>query len=89
MKEEYIEVVIKIPKYYLARPQYYAYLAEFVKKGTILPKHYGRLIDADDLKHELIDKEWITDYDGEGLENIVDDAPTIIKRSDESYDWDF
>ena len=53
---------------------------DVLMKGTLLPKHHGRLIDADDLKHELIDKEWITDYDGDGLEDIVDEAPTIIEK---------
>lgn len=60
--------------------KYTAYLA--MKNGTPLPKHHGRLIDADELKQELINKEWITDYDGDGLENIVDEAPTIIEGSD-------
>jgi len=53
---------------------------DVLMKGTLLPEHHGRLIDADDLKHELIDKEWITDYDGDGLEDIVDEAPTIIEK---------
>lgn len=55
---------------------------DVLMKGTPLPEHHGRLIDADDLKRELINKEWITNYDGGGLENIVDDAPTIIERSE-------
>lgn len=55
-------------------------LEKAVANGTPLPKHHGRLIDADVLKHELIDKEWITDYDGDGLEDIVDEAPTIIEK---------
>ena len=45
--EEYVEVVIKIPRYYLEHPQYYSYLAECVRRGTVLPKGHGRLIDAD------------------------------------------
>lgn len=55
-------------------------LINAVKNGIPLPEHHGRLIDADDLKHELIDKEWITDYDGDGLEDIVNEAPTIIVK---------
>lgn len=55
-------------------------LTNAVKNGIPLPEHHGRLIDADDLKHELIDKEWITDYDGDGLEDIVNEAPTIIEK---------
>lgn len=35
---EHIEVVIKIPKYYLKHPQDYSCLAECVRRGTPLPK---------------------------------------------------
>ena len=42
---EHVEVVIKIPKYYLTHPQDYTCLAECVRRGTILPEHHGRLID--------------------------------------------
>lgn len=55
-------------------------LIQIVSNGIPVPEHHGRLIDADVLKHELIDKEWITDYDGDGLEDIVNEAPTIIEK---------
>lgn len=58
-------------------------LTNAVKNGIQLPKNHGRLIDADDLKWELTDKEWITDYYGDGLEDIINEAPTVIERSDE------
>lgn len=47
---EHVEVVIKIPKYYLTHPQDYSCLAECVRRGIPLPKGHGRLIDADALK---------------------------------------
>ena len=55
-------------------------ILQAVRDGILLPEHHGKLIDADDLKHELIDKEWITDYDGDGLEYIINEAPTIIEK---------
>ena len=54
---EKVEVVIKIPKYYLTHPQYYSCLAECVKRGTPLPKGHGRLIDADALEKKMCDRE--------------------------------
>ncbi len=43
---EQVEVVIKIPKYYLTHPQDYSCLAECVRRGTPLPKGHGDLIDV-------------------------------------------
>lgn len=84
---EQVELVIKIPKSsyeatcngYMLPPDV-DNVVNAIKDGKPLPQHHGRLIDADDLKHELIDKEWITDYDGDGLEDIVNEAPTIIEK---------
>ena len=45
---EKIELVIKIPKYYLTHPQDYSCLAECVRRGVPLPKGHGKLIDADE-----------------------------------------
>lgn len=42
---EKVEVVIKIPKYYLTHPQDYSCLAECVRRGVPLPKGHGKLID--------------------------------------------
>lgn len=50
---EKVEVVIKIPKYYLTHPQDYSCLAECVRRGVPLPKGHGRLIDADCLKNSI------------------------------------
>ena len=51
-------------------------LMENVQKGTPLPEHHGRLIDAD-----AIQKYQIDTY-GQGLK-IIDDAPTIIGAEEE------
>ena len=69
---EHVEVVIKIPKYYLTHPQDYSCLAECVRRGIPLPKGHGRLIDADamwDIYHS-------NDYD---FYEALDDALTIIE----------
>jgi hypothetical protein len=86
-----IELVIKIPKdSYEATcngcmlPPDVENVVNAIKNGTPLPKGHGRLIDIDKLKQELINEEWITDNDGGGLENIVDEAPTIIEADKES-----
>lgn len=42
---EQVEVVIKIPKYYLTHPQDYSCLAECVRRGVPLPKGHGDLKD--------------------------------------------
>ena len=44
---EHVEVVVKIPKYYLTHPQDYTCLAECVRRGTILPKGHGDLISKE------------------------------------------
>ena len=42
---EKVEVVIKIPKYYLTHPQDYSCHAECVRRGALLPKGHGELKD--------------------------------------------
>ena len=51
---EKVEIVIKIPKYYLTHPQDYTCLAECVRRGVLLPKGHGRLIDASKYAQSLI-----------------------------------
>lgn len=46
---EKVELVIKIPKYYLTHPQDYSCLAECVRRGALLPKGHGRLFDERDI----------------------------------------
>lgn len=55
-------------------------MALAIVDGILLPKHRGRLIDADDLMQKLVDEGWITGYYGGGLEDIVNEAPTIIEK---------
>ena len=55
------------------------HLYEAVRNGIPLPKCHGDLIDRNELNKDLITNEWITDYDGGGLEEILFNAPTIIE----------
>ncbi len=55
-------------------------LMENVQKGTPLPKHHGRLIDTDDIA--IIDEQFYVPSDYYVAENAIDNAPTIIERSD-------
>lgn len=55
-----------------------------IKNGTPLPKGHGDLIDRNELNKDLITNEWITDYDGGGLEEILFNAPTIIEEDKEN-----
>lgn len=71
-----IELVIKIPDYYLEniKKNLPIYLAEeHITK--ILPKGHGRLIDADALQEDCL--WWETDLE-------VSKAPTIIEADEES-----
>lgn len=58
---EKVEVVIKIPKYYLTHPQDYSCLAECVRRGVQLPKEYEAKAEsekmADNIFEKLTDKE--------------------------------
>lgn len=59
---EKVEVVIKIPKYYLTHPQDYSCLAECVRRGTPLPKGHGWIPVS----------ERLPEVDGEYLATIYD-----------------
>ena len=75
--EEYVEVVVKIPKYYLTHPQDYSCLAECVRRGIPLPKGHGRLIDADEIQFDNIEFDTYGDYCMAFDE--IDQADTIIE----------
>ena len=92
---ETVEVVIRIPKEVYEKIQKIDRIIlgrrsgktiEFalwngVRNGTILPKGYRRLIDANDLSFRLNEAqiEGTDTYKGLGeAKQIVDDAPTII-----------
>lgn len=85
---ETVEVVIKMPKSEyeeLTRGGYtwWGRHGEYIKKGTVLPKKHGRLIDADDYLantpiRKSADDTWIKEtyvYD------TIMDAPTIIEAN--------
>lgn len=64
-----------------------------IKRGTLLPKNHGRLIDADELIQDIIDDNQLCIFNS-GSERIIHDkmvdfavdriadAPTIIEGSD-------
>ena len=90
---EHVEVVIKIPKYYLKHPQDYTCLAECVRRGTPLPEHHGRLIDADYVINHICESKECYKENCKGKLYMrcmdimwVDNAPTIIEevKADES-----
>lgn len=54
---EKVEVVIKIPKYYLTHPQDYSCLAECVRRGVLLPRGHGRIMDVDKIVKKMEDRE--------------------------------
>ena len=74
---EHVEVVIKIPKYYLTHPQDYSCLAECVRRGIPLPKGHGRLIDEERISLSGIHFE--TERDHAMMIGRLNSAPTIIE----------
>lgn len=60
-------------KWIVENPQTYTgELHNAIRNGTPLPEHHGRLIDADKIMR----------VDHIILESAIDNAPTIIERSD-------
>lgn len=53
-------------------------ISKAIRKGKPLPKHHGRLIDADALW-----KKWVFDNIGK---QEIDEAPTIIEADKEEQD---
>lgn len=56
---------------------------DFIRKGKILPKGHGRLIDADELYDLFIDGTQgydCTTWTRIEIGEIIDDAPTIIEK---------
>ena len=78
---EHVEVVIKIPKSYLTHPQDYTCLAECVRRGVLLPKGHGRLIDENELIDEIVCEEIDGRYYDVIYAHSIYDAPTIIEAS--------
>ena len=85
---ELVEVVIKIPKYYLTHPQDYSCLAECVKRGTPLSKGHGRLIDMDELLKQIEFKGFIQQNNMhlvtmDRVKNALNNASTVIETDKE------
>lgn len=78
---EHVEVVIKIPKYYLTHPQDYTCLAECVRRGVLLPKGHGRVIDES--KITKCEQIGLIIKDGNVTRCLKTDAPTIIEAEKE------
>ena len=78
---EHVEVVIKIPKYYLTQPQDYTCLAECVRRGVLLPKGHGRVIDES--KITKCEQIGLIIKDGNVTRCLKTDAPTIIEAEKE------
>ena len=79
---ETVEVVVKIPKYYLTHPQDYSCLAECVRRGIPLPKGHGDLKDTEKLKKAFITWSYgvhgnFTDAD---IANIINKNKILFKR---------
>ena len=82
-----MQVVIDIPKYVygtiIACDGYISdcdneKVGNAIKKGTLLPKGHGRLIDADAIEYWKNDKPKEIGYHF-APKYIIDDAPTIIE----------
>lgn len=80
---EQVEVVIKIPKYYLTHPQDYSCLAECVRRGILLPKGHGDLKDMGNLKYvfDLTREDPI--YSGKDIKQAINSMKSIIKANKE------
>lgn len=70
-----VKLIIEIPKYYLEHPQDYTCLAECVRRGTVLPKGHGRLVDMSEVLIKLMQF-----YDGDKtIGQCLDEVNTIIE----------
>ena len=80
---EHVEVVIKIPKYYLTHPQDYSCLAECVRRGILLQKGHGDLKDMSNLKYvfDLTREDPI--YSGKDIKQAVNSMKSIIEADKE------
>lgn len=79
-----VKLIIEIPEYYLEHPQDYTCLAESVRRGTVLPKGHGRLIDADAICKDIISALGIRDENylleaEEAVYKRIKNADTIIE----------
>ena len=92
-----MQIVIDLPEDVIkeakTNPNYYplyifekVWIWKAIKKGTPLPKHHGRLIDADRLRsmYSINRANFNTVV---GIQKWVDNAPTIIEAYKEVQEW--
>lgn len=58
-------------------------ILEAVKGGIVLPKHHGRLIDADKFNQTINNADYDTYNDYSNTFDWIENAPTIIKAEKE------
>lgn len=56
-------------------------LMRYIHEGVVLPKHHGRLIDADALYSSLM---FPSQQFAKAYKETLDDAPTIIETTEEN-----
>ena len=84
-----MKIVIDIPKEEYARIMGMdhfkrTYEQDMIYDGTPLPEHHGDLVDKGDILHDLdCDEEMRLGKNVEWVREVVRNAPTIIKASDE------
>ena len=87
MKNDTVEVLVRIPKKEFEELQsnyvWWGKHGEYIKKGIVLPKKHGRLIDADDylantpIRKSAVDT-WIKEI---YVYDTIMDAPTVIEAN--------
>lgn len=80
---EKVEVVIKIPKYYLTHPQDYTCLAECVRRGTLLPKGHGKIVDIKPLMIGLYEGMGKEAYTAVEIYEMLEEDCRVIIEADE------
>ena len=75
-----MQIVIEIPEeeydYLKARHAKEVFYGDAIAKGTPLPKHHGRLIDADKLRAKFNFPDW-----GICVQEKIDATPTIVEAT--------
>ena len=89
---ETVDVLVRIPKKDFEELQsnyvWWGKHGEYIKKGTVLPKGHGRLIDVDAATKDInaFQDAFAMYTDNMGKYNIVCAAPTIIEADKEVQD---
>lgn len=81
---ETVEVLVRIPKRDFEELQsnyvWWGKHGGYIKRGTVLPKGHGRLIDADTYRKEMLDSREFDFF------KRLDMQPTIIEANKEAED---